>query len=248
MLAGLGSSPLLRPGHWPGWSLLLRNSGWAGLLMPSSAPPQCFQLSVPRKDGDVDMQLRNHVYKVPPPHLYHSLPPHPPTFLFSPCAAPSPHPSCLCLHWGGGGRSSCCQWPFPCNWSSPGVSGLPSSCFLKPCQVPGLLDAQGRNSPDAAQGPLSPHYFSSHPQKLAVLTQAQMNYARMTIFSWEAFETQILKKNILQVLLSGQYLNTGPSSPLSPALRGGGGPGTWNSFAARTPPGLAGVWEEGHPT
>lgn len=44
-------------------------------------------------------------------------------------------------------------------------------------------------------------YFFSHSQKLAMLTQAQMNYAHMATFSWEALETQILK-NILQVQLS----------------------------------------------
>lgn len=93
-----------------------------------------------------------------------------PTFLFSPCATPSPHPFRLCLHWGG---SSCCQWPFfHVTGLVLGVSGLPSSCFLKPCQVPGLLGAQGRNSPGAAKGLPSPCY-SLLSQKPAVVTQAR---------------------------------------------------------------------------
>lgn len=43
---------------------------------------------------------------------------------------------------------------------------------------------QGRNSPDAAEGPPSPCY-SLLSQKPAVATQAQMNYTHMVIFSWE---------------------------------------------------------------
>jgi hypothetical protein len=126
-----------------------------------------------------------------------------------------------------------------------GVSGLPSSCFLKPCQVPGLLDAQGRNSPDAAKGSLSPHYFFSHPQKLAMVTQAQMNYAHMAIFSWEALETQILKRYSTSSALSGQYFNSGPSSPTSPALRGGGGVLAPGIALLPAPPPRAGGGREG---
>lgn len=197
------------------------------------------------------MQLRNHVSKVPPPHLYHSLPPHSPTFLFSPCATPF-SPTFLSLSaLGGAGDPAAANGRFHVTGLVLGVSGLPSSCFLKPCQVPGLLDAQGRNSPDAAKGPpLSPHYFFSHPQKLAVVTQAQMNYAHIAIFSWEALETQILKRYSTSSTFSDQYLNSGPSSPMSPALRGGGGvlaPGI-ALLPAPPPPGLAGVGEEGHPT
>lgn len=87
--------------------------------------------------------LRNHVSKVPltPSLPFSPLSPHFP--LFSSCAAPYPHTSCLCLHWG----ASCCQWPyFHVTGLALGVSGLPSPCSLKPCQVPGLLGAQGRNS------------------------------------------------------------------------------------------------------
>lgn len=157
MLAGLGSSPL-STGHWPGWRLLRHlNSGWAGLLMPSSAPPQCFQLSLPRKNGGC-----GYVYKVPPPHLYHSLPPIPPPS----CSLPVPPllPILLvsvCTE--GAGDPAAANGRFHVTGLVLGVSGLPSSCFLKPCQVPGLLGAQGRNSPDASKGLPSPLYFFSTP-------------------------------------------------------------------------------------
>lgn len=99
--------------------------------------------------------LRNHVDKVPPtPSLpFTPLSPHP--SLFSPCATPYSHPSCLCLHWG----ASCCQWLyFHVTGLVLGVSGLPSSCSLKPCQVPGLLGAQGRDSLDPGlRLPPAPH-------------------------------------------------------------------------------------------
>lgn len=56
-----------------------------------------------------------------------------------------------------------------------------------------------------------------------MITQAQINYAHMAVFSWEVLEIQILKKYSTSSALSGQYFNSGPSSPMSPALRGGGG-------------------------
>lgn len=79
---------------------------------------------------------------------------------------------------------------------------------------------QGRNLPDAAKRQPNPCYsFFSHPQKPALATKAQMNYAHMAFFSWEVLETQIFTNSAL----SGQYLNSRPSSPMSPALMDGGG-------------------------
>lgn len=104
--------------------------------------------------------LRNHVKKFPQPFLCHSLPfPHIlPRSLPVPPLIPTPVVS-VCT-----GGASCCQWPFfHVNGLVLGVSGLPSPCSLKPCQVPGLLGAQGRDSPNAAKEPVLPLPAASPP-------------------------------------------------------------------------------------
>lgn len=78
------------------------------------------------------MWLRNHVYKVPPPHLYHSLALSPPS-----CSLPVPPliPTLL-VSVCTGGIQLLPMAVFPCNWSSPGGFRAPQLLLSKAMSGP----------------------------------------------------------------------------------------------------------------
>lgn len=154
----------------------------------------------------------------PTPSLpFAPLSPHSP--LFSPCATPYSHPSCLCLHWG----ASCCQWPyFHVTGLVSGVFRAPQPLLSKAMSGPRTPGCPGQGHTDPAKGPallLSPAPCSLGP------AMASLNLAVSGLpgcLQLGGIRNQSLKMSPCPTV-PGQCLSSGLSSPLSPALRDGGG-------------------------